>query len=196
MPHEKICHKTFELATISDVSQSQDELYQQATAAYGDALDRLVRAYELDFEKRRDLLQEIHLALWRSFETFEARCSLRTWVYRIAHNIATSHVIRQRRATSWGRLTLEKIESMPNPGDEIRETHDRLDCERLLQLIHRLKPLDREVMLLYLEDLDAATIGEITGISAANVRAKIHRIKNLLAGRFQTRGQEYGQDSG
>jgi len=178
------------------VSHSQDELYQQATAAYGDALDRLVRAYELDFEKRRDLLQEIHLALWRSFETFEARCSLRTWVYRIAHNIATSHVIRQRRATSWGLLTLEKIESMPNPGDEIREIHDRLDCERLLQLIHRLKPLDREVMLLYLEDLDAATIGEITGISAANVRAKIHRIKNLLAGRFQTRGQEYGQDSG
>jgi len=85
---------------------------------------------------------------------------------------------------------------MPNPGDEIREIHDRLDCERLLQLIHRLKPLDREVMLLYLEDLDAATIGEITGISAANVRAKIHRIKNLLAGRFQTRGQEHGQDSG
>ena len=178
------------------MSQSQDELYQQATAAYGGALDRLVRAYELDFEKRRDLLQEIHLALWRSFETFEARCSLRTWVYRIAHNIATSHVIRQRRATSWGLLSLEKIESMPNPGDEIREIHDRLDCERLLQLIHRLKPLDREVMLLYLEDLDAATIGEITGISAANVRAKIHRIKNLLAGRFQTRGQEYGQDSG
>ena len=84
------------------MSHSQDELYQQATTAYGDALDRLVRAYELDFEKRRDLLQEIHLALWRSFETFEARCSLRTWVYRIAHNIATSHVIRQHRGNLMG----------------------------------------------------------------------------------------------
>src|SRR5438094_6164918 len=141
----KTCNKTLRAATIYNVSESQDELYREATAAYGDALDRLVRAYELDLERRRDLLQDIHLALWRSFEKFEARCSLRTWVYRIAHNIATSYVIRQRRANSWGRLTLEKIESMPNPGDEIRETHDRLDCERLLQLIHRLKPLDREV---------------------------------------------------
>jgi RNA polymerase sigma-70 factor (ECF subfamily) len=41
-------------------------------------------------EDRRDLLQEIHLALWRSFATFDDRCSLRTWVYRVAHNVATS----------------------------------------------------------------------------------------------------------
>jgi RNA polymerase sigma-70 factor (ECF subfamily) len=79
------------------VSQIQEDLYHQADAAYGDALERLVRAYELDREKRQDLLQEIHMALWRSFELFEGRCFLRTWVYRIAHNISTSHVIRERR---------------------------------------------------------------------------------------------------
>ena len=73
---------------------------------------------------------------------------------------------------------------MPNPGDEIREIHDRLDCERLLQLIHRLKPLDRELMLLYLEDMDAASIGEIMGLSPGHVRIQIHRIKNILARRF------------
>ena len=47
-------------------------------------LDRLARAYESDPEKRRDLRQEIHFALWRSFATFDNRCSLRTWVYRVA----------------------------------------------------------------------------------------------------------------
>jgi hypothetical protein len=36
-----------------------------------------------------------------------------------------------------------------------------MDLERLLQLIHQLNPPDRQVMLLYLEDLDAAMIGEI-----------------------------------
>jgi RNA polymerase sigma-70 factor (ECF subfamily) len=44
-------------------------------------------------------------------------------------------------------------------------------------------------MLLYLEDLDAATIGEIMGISAGNVRIQIHRVKNILARRFHAGGQ-------
>ena len=168
------------------MSQSRDDLYQQATATYGDALDRLVRAYEFDSEKRRDLLQEIHLALWRSFEKFEGRCSLRTWVYRIAHNIATSHVIRQHRANS-RLVSLEEIDTIAQQSDA--HAADQLDLERLLQLIHQLNPPDRELMLLYLEDLDAGAIGEIMGISAVNVRSKIHRIKTLLGRRFHDGGQ-------
>ena len=168
------------------MSQSRDDLYQQATSTYGDPLDRLVRAYELDSEKRRDLLQEIHLALWRSFEKFEGRCSLRTWVYRLAHNVATSHVIRQHRANS-RLVSLEEIDTIAQQSDA--HAADRLDLERLLQLIHQLNPPDRELMLLYLEDLDAGAIGEIMGISAVNVRSKIHRIKTLLGRRFHAGGQ-------
>ena len=169
--------------------ESQDDLYEQAAAAYGDALGRLVRAYELDPERRRDLLQEIHLALWRSFEKFEARCSVRTWVYRVAHNIATSYVIRQSRAKSELLLSLEEVDSVPRPGDSVRDAHERMDIERLLRLIHQLKPPDREIMLLYLEDLDAAAIGEIMEMSAVNVRSKIHRIKTVLARGFDTGGE-------
>ena len=74
-----------------------DALYEQAAAEYGRALERLVCAYEADTDKRGDLLQEIHIALWRSFNAFEGRCSMRTWVYRIAHNTAASYITRQRR---------------------------------------------------------------------------------------------------
>ena len=66
------------MATTSDVN-GQDDLYERAAAEFGAALGRLARGYEADPEKRRDLLQEVHLALWRSFEGFNARCSLRTW---------------------------------------------------------------------------------------------------------------------
>lgn len=54
-----------------------------------------------------------------------------------------------------------------------------------MALIHELEPLDRQIMLLYLEELDAATISDITGFSASNVATKIHRLKKLLAQRFQ-----------
>jgi RNA polymerase sigma-70 factor (ECF subfamily) len=72
---------------VNDKSR-QDELYEQAAAAYGAALERLARAYEAEPESRRDLMQDIHVALWRSFELFDSRCSIRTWVYRVAHNTA------------------------------------------------------------------------------------------------------------
>jgi len=84
---------------------------------------------------------------------------------------------------------LEEIDSVPRPGDSVRDAHERMDIERLLRLIHQLKPPDREIMLLYLEDLDAAAIGEIMDMSAVNVRSKIHRIKTVLARGFDTGGE-------
>ncbi|MCP5111058.1 MAG: sigma-70 family RNA polymerase sigma factor [bacterium] len=169
---------------------SQDSLYEQAAATYGAALDRLARGYENDPDKRRDLLQEIHLALWRSFEGFAARCSIRTWVYRVAHNAATSHVIRQRRAGARTLVSLEEIDPVPESNDPRMSSDQPLVLERLLDLIQRLKPLDRQVILSYLEGMDAASIGEITGISPGNVATKVHRIKSILARRFHEGGRQ------
>jgi RNA polymerase sigma-70 factor (ECF subfamily) len=92
---------------MQETRASQDELYQRVVSEYGAALGRLAYAYEADSDRRRDLVQEIHLALWRSFAIFGERCSLRTWVYRVAHNVATSHVIRQSRINGPTFLTLE-----------------------------------------------------------------------------------------
>jgi RNA polymerase sigma-70 factor, ECF subfamily len=168
---------------------SQDGLYQEAAAAYGPALCRLARAYEADEEIRRDLLQEIHIALWRSFAGFDARCSLRTWVYRVAHNVATSHIIRQRRVNSRTLVSLEEVDVAPAKNDSELALDQRRALDRLLSLVQRLKPLDRQLILLYLEEMDAALIADITGISPGNVATKIHRIKSILARQFHEGGQ-------
>jgi RNA polymerase sigma-70 factor (ECF subfamily) len=169
----------------------QDDLYRDATATYGPALERLARGYEFNVEDRRDLLQEIHLALWRSFHVFDGRCSLRTWVYRVAHNAATSHVMRSRRSKSKTLVSLEEIEEQGGIAAEDtggREVERSKLLAQLLELIQRLNPLDRQVILLYLEGMDAASIGEVTGISAGYTATKIHRIKAILAARFNAAG--------
>lgn len=169
---------------------TQDELYEDAAAAFGGALERLARAYEADADLRRDLLQEIHVALWRSFEGFDGRCSVRTWIYRVAHNVGASHVLGRQRARAQELVGLEELENLADGGSG-QDTADRSHAlSRLLGLIQRLKPLDRHVILSYLEGFDAASIGEITGLSAGNVATKIHRIKNMLARRFQQGGTE------
>ena len=154
--------------------------------------------YETDGERRRDLLQEIHVALWRSFLRFDGRCSLRTWVYRVAHNTATSVALRSR-ARAPQLVGLEEFEGQFEAKaaaaaavDPERAIDDRRAIDRLLGLVASLKPLDRQVILLYLEGVEAAAIGEVTGLSATNVSTKVHRIKRLLARRVA--GKEKGDE--
>src|SRR6195256_1206535 len=98
------------MASQPDADPRQDGLYAEAAATYGAALERLARAYESDADRRLDLLQEVHVALWRSFAAFDGRCSLRTWVYRVAHNVATSQVSR-RRSRAPTLVGLDELES-------------------------------------------------------------------------------------
>lgn len=169
---------------ISTGQLSQDDLYRDAVGQFGSSLERLASAYEADPEKRRDLSQDIHFQLWRSFQRYDALCSLRTWTYRVAHHVAVSYVLRQKRIYST-LVTLEELEMLPDKDQGQLAAEQRINLARLSKLIQRLKPLDRQVIISWLEDMDAVSIGEITGLSPANVAMRIHRIKNILARRFR-----------
>lgn len=167
----------------------REDLYEEAVRTHGAALDRLVRAYEADPDRRRDLLQDVHLALWRSLESFDGRCSLRTWLYRVSHNVATSHVLADRRTRSRQLVSIDEID-VADPQSSTETIAERsVAISRLMTLIYDLKPLDRQLVLLFLEGVDAEGIGEVTGISAGNVATRIHRIKKILTTRFQGGGQ-------
>jgi RNA polymerase sigma-70 factor (ECF subfamily) len=169
----------------------QERQYLKAADEFGAALARLTRAYESDTDRRRDLLQEIHMALWRSLARFDGRCSLRTWVYRVAHNTATSKALRPRTTAPTLVALHESLESIASVNSEEQALDRRRALDRLHDLIRQLRPLDRQVILLYLEHLDAASIAEITGLSAANVATKVHRIKQILIQRFRVE-EEHG----
>ena len=172
-----------------DLSSGQDERYAIAVAEFGGAMERLARAYEADADPRRDLIQDIHVALWRSLAAFDGRCSLRTWVYRVAHNTAASHVRQRRRWRGERGASLEALVTVADADDPEAAVGERRALERLMAIIQQLGSPDRQVALLYLEDLDAAAIGEITGLSAGAVSVKIHRLKAVLARRFAEGGR-------
>jgi RNA polymerase sigma-70 factor (ECF subfamily) len=169
---------------MKDADRNQDSQFEEAAAVYGAAIERLARAYEADPETRRDLLQEILIALWRSLDGFDGRCSLRTWVYRVAHNTAASHVTRQLRMRQRVFVGLEELAELADGSEGEAAAGHRDQITRLYELIDQLNPLDRQVMVAYLEGLDAASTAEISGLSAGNVAVKIHRIKQVLARRF------------
>lgn len=161
----------------------QDELYKEASAVYGPAIQRLAKGYEADADRRRDLLQDIHIELWRSLRLFNGRCSSKTWVYRVAHNVGASYITK-RAADRLVSLDALKLEGEPINGEA--HANQRYSASRLLEGIYLLRPLDRQIILLYLEGETAGAIADVTGLSASNVATKIHRLKQLLS---RTSGQ-------
>jgi RNA polymerase sigma-70 factor, ECF subfamily len=170
----------FDLTADSDTA-TIEALFERVAAEFAAPLTRLARAHEVDPHLQQDLLQEIHIALWRSLAAFGGRCSLRTWVYRVAHNVAATHVERNRRRQSHRLTTLDDIELISEARDVDTELDEGRAMQKINALIQAFKPLDRQVIILHLEGLPADEIADITGISAAHIYTKLTRIRQLLA---------------
>ena len=168
-------------------SGDQDRLYTEAQAEHGEAMRRLVRGYERDADRQRDLLQEMHIELWRSLKGFDHRCSLRTWVYRVAHNVGADHLAKRRKASErW--VELDALPADPTARAGAAQERRREELAELQALIHQLEPLDRQIVLLYLEGESAAEIADVTGLTPGSVATRIHRIKKVLKGAIYERG--------
>jgi RNA polymerase sigma-70 factor (ECF subfamily) len=163
---------------------SVDQLYEQVAAEFGPALHRLACAYEAEPARREDLLQDIYIRLWRSLASFKGECSLRTWVYRVAHNTASTYVVREHRRRMRDMHDIEELERIPDLFDGERAVDEANVIERVQRLIRCLRPLDRQIIVLHFEGLKPAEIAKVTGLSANNVSIKIHRVRELLARHF------------
>ena len=165
------------------MSKEQDDWYGRVAAQWGPALQRVARSCEADPDRRRDVLQDMHVAIWKSHKLFDGRCSERTWIYRIATNVAANHVTRERRRNA-PLISLDLAHDNP-VDDTSNSTEKDLALRKLFDIVDRLGNPDRSVITLYLEGLDAASIGEITGMTPGAIATRISRIKTLLARLFK-----------
>jgi RNA polymerase sigma-70 factor, ECF subfamily len=163
--------------------EDQEQLYLQARAEHGEAMRRLIVGYEFDADRQRDLLQEMHIDLWRSLKKFDRRCRLRTWVYRVANNVGGDHLTKRRKASE-RFVELEALSVDPTAQAGKAQEGRRAELADLQGLIQRLVPLDRQVILLYLEGASAEEIADVPGLTPGNIATKIHRIKKVLNQNF------------
>ena len=138
---------------------------------YASPIRRLCTAYADSAADREDLSQEIFLAVWRALPGFRGDASVRTWLYRIAHNVALTWRARDRRRQSRER-----------PLDENIEAPTEIDFRRvaLKRAIAAMSAADRTLTLLWLEGLSAVEIEEVTGVKSATVAVRLSRIRKQL----------------
>lgn len=124
-----------------------------------------------------DLAQEIATQLWRAFPGYDPERRFTTWMYRIALNVAISwlrsNAPRRRHSVPYDQDQHEAIAETA--------THDENDGQRILRgFIGSQGPLDRALLLLYLEERPLTEMSEVLGLTTTNLTTKIHRLKERL----------------
>lgn len=128
--------------------------------------------FSKDSDEVSDLFQEVLVNLWKGLATFSNRSDLRTWIYRVSLNTCISDERKKKRhRTVPLSMSINPFEDNDNDLRQVRMLYKR---------INRLKPFDRALVLLWLENISYEEIGAITGISAKNVSVRLFRIKEDL----------------
>lgn len=125
-----------------------------------------------DADEVADLFQEVLVKLWNGYDSFQGKSEIKTWIYRVTLNtcITIDHK-KRRRNRAMLSMDVDYFDSQEQETAQVRILHER---------IARLQPLDRAIILLWLEQISYGEIGEIVGISAKNVSVRLARIRVQL----------------
>jgi len=132
-------------------------------------------------EDAEELAQDVFLKVYEKLNTFRGDARFSTWLYRIAYNAAISKT-RKRR------LEVEAIDDFTINNysiDDVREELQAADKEEQQALLNKaMESLSEDdyliIKLFYLSELPVKDISEITGLSQANVKVKLHRIRKKM----------------
>lgn len=164
------------------IAESTEQHFTDLVEEFRGGLTRLAASYEPLPQAREDLLQDIYMALWVALPKWRGEASLRTLVYRIAHNRASTHVWKRKR-----RGTLETIDDVTLPDDTPGPEQTAIaaaDRDRLVDAVRALPLALRQPMLLALEDLSHSEISAVLGITENNVAVRLSRARALLRERM------------
>lgn len=125
-----------------------------------------------DADEVADLFQEVLVKLWNGYDSFQGKSDIKTWIYRVTLNTCiTLDRKKRRRNRAMLSMDVDYFDSQEQETAQVRILHER---------IARLQPLDRAIILLWLEQISYGEIGEIVGISAKNVSVRLARIRVQL----------------
>ena len=128
--------------------------------------------FSKDSDEVNDLFQEVLINLWQGFASFEGKSKIGTWIWKVSFNTCISQE-RKKKRTATIPLTMG-IDLFNDKDDDTKQV------KMLYDRIHRLKPFDRAIILLWLEGMPYDEIAAIVGITTKNVSVRLYRIKEEL----------------
>jgi RNA polymerase sigma factor (sigma-70 family) len=135
---------------------------------------KVCKLYFMDIDDREDVLQEMLYNLWKSYPHFDGRSKFSTWMYRVCLNTAFTYIRKSKKQKH--ELLSTTHHQIPDPSGENKEEAINM----LFEAIAMLTPVNKAIVLLYLENMSYEEIANITGLSKSNVSVRLVRIKKEL----------------
>lgn len=172
---------------IERIADGDIEAFAVLVNRYAHAVHALVARIVVTAEDAEEVTQDVFLKVFDHLPRFDRRSSLATWIYRIACNTAVSHARRRRRPTC--PIDERRIAAVTDDeAERLEETVERQQAlDSLAAAIETLEADERALVTLrYYEDRSLAECAEITGLTEANVKVRLHRIRKKLFVRITT----------
>ena len=121
------------------------------------------------------------MKVFKNLASFKGDCSFSTWIYRIAYNTAISSVRKKRyEFLAIEETTLENV-SEEEITNLFGQTESTEQVQRLEVALEQLLPDERALILLfYWKEKTIEELVSITGLTASNIKVKLHRIRKKL----------------
>ena len=190
----------YELMPASAGQMAEQELARELRAGSQAAFNYLIAVYHQplyrllyhllqDPTEAADAVQDAFLKVFRSAAQFEGRCSVKTWLYRIAVHEAANHRRwwrrHKRRETSLDEPAGEGVawsERLSSPQESPLSLAMRAETRRRLETILAgiPEPFRTTVVLRDLEDLGYEEIAEVTGAHLGTVKSRLVRGREMV----------------
>ena len=185
-----------DLRLIAALRAGDEAAFASLVRMYDRALKRLARMFVSSDALADDVVGEVWLAVLTGLERFEGRSSLRTWIFRIASNIAKTRGIRESRSVPLSSLggadeegpTVDPSRFVKDgwwtgplrswDADAVRITLNAEAMARIQAEIDRLPEVQRMVITLRdVQGLDSDEVCELLGLTPGNQRVILHRAR-------------------
>jgi RNA polymerase sigma-70 factor (ECF subfamily) len=163
---------------VADMAEHARQGFAEQLERHRGIVFKVAGTYCRNPDDRAELAQEIASQLWQAYPRFDPTRPFSTWMYRIALNVAISFVRGNSQRHRHAVPLDEQLHDIADP--HAVDPHAEQQVRALHRFIHAQAPLDRALLLLYLEDRGYREMSEILGISETNVATKISRLKQRI----------------
>jgi RNA polymerase sigma factor (sigma-70 family) len=156
---------------------SKEQLFAEVSATCTGLISRIALSHESDPMLRRELIQDILLAVWVALGSYRGDASLRTFVASIAQKRAISHVTKRAREPRQVELPADLVSRTLAPDEQAFQNDLK---KRLVESIQLLPVPQREAIVLCFEGFSYSEVGQVLGISTNAATLRCLRAKESL----------------
>ncbi len=179
-----------ETALIFKIKEGDKNLFRQVVDSHGGMIFSVLYRMTGSREDAEDLAQETFVKAYFSLGQFRGDSSISTWLYSIAYRLAVSSLRKKKLTVNREKFSEEELRqsaSLLESGEdtEMKELREK-QYEALEKAVAELEPQDRFLIAAFYEQgRSIADLAGITGLTPANVKVKLYRCRNRLAGKVK-----------